>query len=613
MSKVKRALKRAAAYSAGGSVGPAPKSNKLVGEFRDPTERAGGIPWLIPYGKNPINVSRELGARRMRNPNEPYPDVGRARAALADGGSVIDDLRESFEMAGANQPSAEERAANYKTTGMDALGVTPVIGNAMSARDAVDTGRESYEAARSGNLKRALGYGALTGLNAVGAVTGLPFGKMAGRVAREAPDRLNVMIPAPEGKANDLARDLRLQGMPNTSIVRNAERRFFGPDGSLRTEVDDRGMTLKRDFQPGDQAPMGDIIDHPALFGQRPDMRDIPVEFTDKLTTEANQPGRKFGVARTAPSGNFEITAGQPVEFYREQLAKLLQYDVAAKEKWGAAIRHDVDGVRRDYGNAMRVALDIIDNPRPGEDVGAALAYLERMRPMYDMLMQPGPEMANKAYKAAAKTTSGNIDGRIVRARALHTPGERSSAGPYPYSQGVRGVGPNWEKGQVIPQPHAGREDVAKMLADMQDYGLGAPKFANGGRAKRVGQALKRARVTVGAVMGRTGGRADALQVSVPAGAYVVPADVVAALGEGNSAAGMEKLGKQFPVPRARRANGGAVPIHISDGEFVVHPDAVAALGRGDPAHGHDILDAFVLSTRNDHINHLKSLPGPNQ
>jgi hypothetical protein len=861
------ALDKARKYaSAGGSIGPAPKSNKLVGEFRDPTERAGGIPFLIPYGANPKNIDRALGTRRWRDPNEEYPDRGRALARRADGG-VIDDLRESMEMRAAHQPSAEERAANLKTTGTDVASTLPVIGNAMSARDAVESGGEAVKAARSGNLKRALGQAMLTGVNTAGAVLGLPWGKAAGQAAKEgsstarifagptaktadhaalaraqemqaagadrtdiwrdtgwftgpdgkwrfeipdndakmtkvgerildpkgpvgrssstlggfvdhpqlyaaypeipysgatlergrgsgayhpqndkvelsprnvpegksialhemqhrvqrdegfspggdmfaspagqeafwaeksrlyeqmvddpkfagidsqqifrmahekAKENLNrdwyrrnagevearnvetrqhfdpesrrasppwetqdvpeadmitpgydgvspqrVMIPAPDSKANELARDLRSQGVTNPSIMRNTDKRFFGPDGSLRTEVDDRGMTMKREFQPGDRAPMGDVIDHPSLFGQRPELREREVNFTNKTTTEPNQPGRRFGIARRAPDGTAEITAGQPLEFYKSQLAKLLQYDVAKANNWGAGIRHDIQTVRDDYANALRVAVEIAENPRPGEDVGAALAYIDRLQPFVDRLMNASATETGKVYKEAQKLTSGNIDARVVRARANHTDAERSAAGPYPYAQGVRGVGPGFQKGQVIPFADAPREDVAKMLSDWQEYGIGRGNFANGGRAKRVGRALRRAAgVTVGPVEGRTGGREDALQVSVPAGSYVIPADVVAALGEGNTAAGMAKLQKQFPARAVRRANGGAVPIHISDGEFVVPPDAIAALGGGDPAYGHDILDRFVLTTRADYANHLNNLPGPNQ
>ena len=120
-----------------------------------------------------------------------------------------------------------------------------------------------------------------------------------------------------------------------------------------------------------------------------------------------------------------------------------------------------------------------------------------------------------------------------------------------------------------------------------------------------------------GALTGKGGGRADTRPVSVPDGSYVIPADVVSALGQGNSAAGQKKLFGAFPeskplkAARARRANGGSVPIQASDGEFVVSPSDIERIGGGDVAHGHEILDAFVLQARQDHIDHLKNLPSP--
>ena len=122
-----------------------------------------------------------------------------------------------------------------------------------------------------------------------------------------------------------------------------------------------------------------------------------------------------------------------------------------------------------------------------------------------------------------------------------------------------------------------------------------------------------------GPVKGPTGGRADALPISVKSGAYVIPSDVVSGLpGAGNNTdAGMHLLEQMFgqPAPEARAAGGAIpdVPILISHGEFVVSPEQVAKLGNGDPDHGNRILDAFVKKMRAENIKHLRSLPGPAQ
>lgn len=105
-------------------------------------------------------------------------------------------------------------------------------------------------------------------------------------------------------------------------------------------------------------------------------------------------------------------------------------------------------------------------------------------------------------------------------------------------------------------------------------------------------------------------GRTDELPMTVENGAYVIPADIVSALGEGNTAAGAEKLARRFGQPRPRYAQGG-VPIIAAGGEWVVPPEKVRELGGGDMDRGHDILDAFVKQVRKDTIRTLKKLKGP--
>jgi hypothetical protein len=126
----------------------------------------------------------------------------------------------------------------------------------------------------------------------------------------------------------------------------------------------------------------------------------------------------------------------------------------------------------------------------------------------------------------------------------------------------------------------------------------------------------------IGALTGATGGRADKLPINVPNGSHVIPADVVSALGQGNSAHGYKVLGRMFPNSGGRsskssgsslvKKNGGEVPIMASDGEFIVSPqDVQHEAGRGDHEHGHRVLDHFIVHTRKQAIHNLKHLPGP--
>jgi hypothetical protein len=166
-------------------------------------------------------------------------------------------------------------------------------------------------------------------------------------------------------------------------------------------------------------------------------------------------------------------------------------------------------------------------------------------------------------------------------------------------------------------------------------------------------------------------GRTDQIPASVAADSYVIPADVVSGLGEGNTMAGaklidmmfhsgpyglreqgVREAGRPVGIPTARPpsnpylqreledapeqpwfAKGGKakakataqrqpdgveaprqVPVVVAGGEYVVPPEIVKnhpKLGAGDMKHGHAVLDAFVRHARKKIIEEMKKLPGP--
>lgn len=119
-----------------------------------------------------------------------------------------------------------------------------------------------------------------------------------------------------------------------------------------------------------------------------------------------------------------------------------------------------------------------------------------------------------------------------------------------------------------------------------------------------------------GYIHGTTGGRTDNKPIDVASGAYVVPADILSGLGEGNSHAGWAALQSQFGMDAPpMKADGGPVgqptPIVAASGEAVIPPEKVAEIGGGDLDRGHSILDAMVKHVRSKTIKKLKSLPGP--
>jgi|GEM_PF-489495 hypothetical protein len=142
-------------------------------------------------------------------------------------------------------------------------------------------------------------------------------------------------------------------------------------------------------------------------------------------------------------------------------------------------------------------------------------------------------------------------------------------------------------------------------------------------------------------------GRTDALPITVKGGSYILPADHVAAIGQGNSLAGADIVNHMFglgpaggsplgkgigaglhpirpTIPHlwhmAVRKDGGASPTKIiaAGGEVAIPPANVVAGVRkmtGNPHvtldQAHKILDAWVINTRKKHIKTLKGLKPP--
>lgn len=178
-------------------------------------------------------------------------------------------------------------------------------------------------------------------------------------------------------------------------------------------------------------------------------------------------------------------------------------------------------------------------------------------------------------------------------------------------------------------------------------------KMASGGGvapvpfyARSGARSLERA----GMIHSPVGGRTDALPANVKAGSFVMPADALSGIGQGNSIAGanamnrllkMGPFGASIPHPsgvggmkmptagmmkgRKGFADGGmpmagapsdpgaapGVDIMTAGGEFIVPAEKVAELGGGDLDKGHQVLSAMVQHIRKQTIKTLKRLPKP--
>lgn len=168
-----------------------------------------------------------------------------------------------------------------------------------------------------------------------------------------------------------------------------------------------------------------------------------------------------------------------------------------------------------------------------------------------------------------------------------------------------------------------------------------APRKAGGGPAAPPFYARAEAHNLehAGMIHSPVAGRTDKIPMGVRSGSYVVPADIVSALGQGNSSAGangLNKLLKMGPygaaasgAPRAATpkmaappktqklfagggdVGGGPVDIVAAGGEFVVPDHKVSEIGGGSIDHGHDILDKMVEHVRKKNIKTLRKLPKP--
>lgn len=124
----------------------------------------------------------------------------------------------------------------------------------------------------------------------------------------------------------------------------------------------------------------------------------------------------------------------------------------------------------------------------------------------------------------------------------------------------------------------------------------------------------KASKFHVGAIKAMVAGRTDHLPMHVPTGSYVVPADIVSSIGEGNTENGFEILDYMIKSRTGGKKDySGSQPVAIvaAGGEFVIPPDAVTSFGDGDIDKGHERLDDWVKFERQKTIKTLQALPGP--
>jgi hypothetical protein len=232
------------------------------------------------------------------------------------------------------------------------------------------------------------------------------------------------------------------------------------------------------------------------------------------------------------------------------------------------------------------------------------------------------------------------------------------------------GLGPDYLKGEAEEAEQNSKMVTRSFTPEEQakPFGFQAGGLTLGAMNTLSGQAhygglnLQRAipkRPDIHLISSATPGRVDRIPMRARTGSYVLPADVVSGLGQGNTMAGAKMWGQsishsigpmgiqnaikqrslkmpslRMPSPQPSRsvygpdkialaspkgpswpfADGGETeftPIVTAGGEVVIDPEIVAALGEGDAAAGKKMLANSVEQVRKQTIQHMKKLPGP--
>jgi len=182
---------------------------------------------------------------------------------------------------------------------------------------------------------------------------------------------------------------------------------------------------------------------------------------------------------------------------------------------------------------------------------------------------------------------------------------------------------------EMIHAGHPKDQAIAAALSTARHSAHGGPRIP-----KPHGPHVHGGKLHVGPIHSSVAGRTDHLPMHVPSGSYVIPADIISAMGEGNTMAGFKHMkrifggtpygggsapygqsGGPYGAEMPHRADGGAtdggVPIVAAGGEYVLAPHQVIEAGDGDLDRGHKVLDEWVKRMRKNTIKTLSDLPGP--
>jgi hypothetical protein len=514
------------------------------------------------------------------------------------------------------------------------------------------------------------------------------------------------------------AEEMAASGAPRDAIWSETGW-FRGPDKKWRYEIpDDKAAMAHKDIGSLPRSgpnPASDFIQHDALFGAYPGVGAVPTSVVrpadvggamlpggrpnPQLTgafygrTDANAP--IFGIGE-----HVYVSPGSSTP--KRVMLHELQHRIQDVEGFAGgasphAMQDHLKTARDTVGNKVQQigdAREIAAIYAPGDDLisittklkakygggemaklvdeyaPGALSAFERLGRPSAQKLERMTSAASKEYKDAHRLTphdayrriAGEVESRNVESRMNMTPEQRRASPPWT-TEDVPSAR------QIVRQPPPdeiilGSGDARGSAATSKDKGMKnggaialARRMAAGGVPETpfYARAGARSLQQSGMIHSPVGGRTDALPANVKSGSYVLPADAISGIGQGNSIAGANAFNKLFkmgpygaadPHPaapggmrapvspgaglkmkmstagmmRGRKgfADGGSpdntgapVDIMSAGGEFIVPVHKVAELGGGSVERGHELLDSMVAHIRRQTIKTLRHLPKP--
>lgn len=208
-------------------------------------------------------------------------------------------------------------------------------------------------------------------------------------------------------------------------------------------------------------------------------------------------------------------------------------------------------------------------------------------------------------------------------------------------TNGMSRLAPIPQNSGIAPQP-AHNNVIGMSPVASQNRADGGFSMQKGPHLSSTWQNRAEARsMHTGPVLSSVPGRTDNHPAHVPSGSYVVPADVVSGRGQGNTLAGTKALQAMFKMgpygtsiphlghgsgipkgPQLQKAHSGGgkgvngnigspTPVNIAGGEIVIPPENLMETVHPNLDTAHQIMDAWVLNERKNHIKTLQGLPGP--